>query len=478
MIKKIFTTFYLTIALVASVIAQPGSVDTTFNPGSGTNDFVKTTSIQSDGKIIIGGNFTQINALPVNRIARLNADGSVDNLFNVGSGANEQVYSTSIQNDGKIIIGGKFTSYNGISRYRIARLNVDGTLDSTFNPASTNSYGNNDQVLHTSIQSDGKILVCGLFTDYSGYPWLNFCRLNSDGSLDNTFQNGITSYTGIYFSSIQSDGKIIIGGSASNYNGTPINRLARLFADGSLDTTFHAASEINMTYSVNCSLIQNDGKIIIGGDFSYTNGVTTKKIARLNTDGSLDTTFNPGTGADNTINRISIQNDGKIIISGFFTSYNGTLSKSIARLNNDGSIDTDFNPGNGNGNGAAQNTWVLCTAIQSDGKIIVGGNFNYFNGTGRNGIARLQNDFTLDLKSEDNNINLFPNPTQGMFIVQFGEITNATVNIYDCKGQLLSQQKNVNEKSLKFDLSNYANGLYILELIQKSNSKRFKISKQ
>ncbi|MFN7847392.1 MAG: T9SS type A sorting domain-containing protein [Bacteroidota bacterium] len=480
--KKIFCFSIVLITIAITLFAQPGSVDIYFNPGSGINNPVTGVFeldcilIQSDGKIIIGGFFSTFNGAPARCIARLNSNGSLDNTFMQGTGANNAIACASMQSDGKIIIGGLFTNFNGSNRYRIARLNVNGTLDSTFNPGSTNSFGNNDVVRHTSIQSDGKVIVCGRFTDYSGYPSINFCRLNSDGSFDHTFQNGTVVNSGINISSIQSDGKIIIGGSVTNYNGTPINRLARLFADGSLDTTFNVATEINMTYSVNCSLIQNDGKIIIGGDFSYTNGITAQHIARLNTDGSLDTTFNPGTGADNVITKISTQSDGKILISGYFTSYNGIARKSIARLNADGSIDTTFSPGTGTG--TAQNTWVYCTAIQSDGKIIVGGNFNSFNGTARNGVARLQNDITLDLKSEDNNINLFPNPTQGMFTMQFGEIIDATVNIYNCTGQLISKQKNMSENSLEINLSDQPNGLYIVEVIQKSNSKRFKISKQ
>ena len=134
--KKIFTT---TIALLAFITyAQPGTIDLTFNPtdvgfgsGFGTNNVVLTTSIQSDGKIIIGGWFTSYNGIARNRIARLNTDGTLDATFNPGTGANSAVYTTSIQSDGKIIIGGNFTSYNGTGRNRIARINGNNVLNTS-----------------------------------------------------------------------------------------------------------------------------------------------------------------------------------------------------------------------------------------------------------------------------------------------------------------------------------------------------------
>ena len=111
------------------ISAQPGALDLSFNStdqgfgfGDGANSIVSTTAIQADGKIIIGGYFTSYNGTGRNRIARLNTDGSLDATFNPGTGADNIVYTTAIQADGKIIIGGVFTSYNGTGRNRIARV--------------------------------------------------------------------------------------------------------------------------------------------------------------------------------------------------------------------------------------------------------------------------------------------------------------------------------------------------------------------
>jgi uncharacterized delta-60 repeat protein len=361
-----------------------GSLDTSFDPGSGASDVVYASSIQPDGKIIIGGNLTSYNGTSRNHIARLNTDGSLDTSFDPGSGANDTVYIISIQSDGKIIIGGNLTSYNGTSRNTIARLNADGSLDTSFDPGS----GATHTVQTTSIQSDGKIIIGGYFTSYNGTSLNHIARLNADGSLDTSFNTGSGANTSVATSFIQPDGKIIIGGGFTSYNGTSLNRIARLNADGSLDTSFNAGSGANSI--VYASSIQPDGKIIIGGSFVSYNGTSRTRIARLNADGSLDTSFDPGSGANDAVYTISIQSDGKIIIGGDFTSYNGTSRNTIARLNANGSLDTSFDPGSG-----ATHT-VQTISIQSDGKIIIGGYFTNYNGISRNSIARLNANGSLD----------------------------------------------------------------------------------
>ena len=361
-----------------------GSIDVTFNVGTGANNDILTTAIQSDGKIIIGGRFTSYNGIPMNRIARLHSDGSLDTTFNVGTGVNNDIYTTAIQPDGKIIIGGGFTSYNGTASNRIARLNVDGTLDTSFVVGS----GASNIVRTTSIQSDGKIIIGGRFTAFNGTASNRIARINSDGTLDTSFIVGIGVNNDIYTTSIQSDGKIIIGGNFTSYNGIGRSRIARINSDGTLNTSFVVGSGANNT--VTTTSIQSDGKIIIGGNFTTYYGTVRRHIARLNSDGTLDTSFIVGTGVDNNIYTTSMQSDGKIIIGGNFSSYNGAVKSCIARLNSDGVLDETFNPETG------ANNRVETIVIQSDGKIIIGGYFTSYNGIDRNGIARLNSDGSLD----------------------------------------------------------------------------------
>lgn len=162
--KLYFLGILFLLACCFQAKAQPGAIDLTFNPGTGTNGCVNTSAVQSDGKILIGGHFTSFNGTPRNRIARLNADGTLDPTFNSSTGANGEIYIITLQGDGKIIIGGVFSSYNGVSRNHLARLNADGTLDTTFNPGT----GSNGEVLTTALQNDGKIIIGGDFNSYDG----------------------------------------------------------------------------------------------------------------------------------------------------------------------------------------------------------------------------------------------------------------------------------------------------------------------
>jgi uncharacterized delta-60 repeat protein len=355
-----------------------GDLDLSFNSaGTGANSTVRTTAVQADGKIIFGGDFTSYNGTSRNKIARINADGSLDATFNPGTGADDGVYTTALQADGKILIGGYLTSYNATSRNKIARLNADGSLDTSFNPGT----GAVSRVRTTAVQADGKIIIGGEFTSYNGTSRNYIARLNADGSLDATFNPGTGANNFVSTTALQTDGKIIIGGDFTSYNGTPRNYIARLNTDGSLDTSFNPGTGANINFFT--SAVQSDGKIIIGGNFTSYNGTSRNRIARLNTDGSLDATFNPGTGANHYVYTIALQADGKIIIGGWFTSYNGTTRNRIARLNADGGLDANFNPGTG------VNDEVFTSAVKADGKIIIGGGFNTYNGTSRNYIASI-----------------------------------------------------------------------------------------
>ncbi|MDP1728505.1 MAG: T9SS type A sorting domain-containing protein [Bacteroidota bacterium] len=456
----LFLSMLLFTAFSFYVKAQPGSgsLDATFNPGDGANDLVETTAIQSDGKIIIGGGFNSYNGTTRNRIARINANGSLDTTFNPGTGANLSIYTTAIQSDGKIVIGGDFNTYNGTTKYRIARLNANGTLDATFNQGTGTGAG--DKVVTTAIQSDGKIIIGGSFYAYNGTARKGIARLNANGSLDATFNPGTGVDGTVYTTAIQSDGKIIIGGAFTTYNGTARNYIMRLNADGSLDATFNPGTGANT--SVKTTAIQGDGKIIIGGIFISYNGTARNRIARLNADGSLDATFNPGTGTDGTVYTTVLQSDGKIIVGGGFTSYNGTARNRIARLNANSSLDATFNPGTG------ANTSVYTTAIQSDGKIIIGGWFTSYNGTARNYIARINGGAGVGINESNldkHNFSAYPNPSNGIFQLTFDNMqsSNGELEIYNVSGEKVYTASN-NNRQMQIDLSALAKGIYFVKV--------------
>jgi uncharacterized delta-60 repeat protein len=371
----------------ASALIPAGQKDMSFDTGSGVgaNGTVRSLIIDSTDKILIGGDFTLYNGTARNRIARLNINGSPDTTFNVGEGANNTVRSIFIQPDGKILIGGGFTQYNGTNRNHIARLNSDGSLDTAFNPGT----GANNIVWSVVTDSDGKILIAGQFSEYNGTGRNRIARLNSDGSLDTTFNPGTGANNIVRSVVTDSDGKILIAGQFSEYNGTGRNRIARLNSDGSLDTTFNPGTGANNI--VGSVVTDSDGKILIAGQFSEYNGTGRNRIARLNGDGSLDTNFNPGTGVNgSTVDSVIAYANGKIFIGGSFSSYNGTLRSSIARLNSDGSLDTTFNPS------YSLTGMVFSTATTTDGRILLGGTISSFDQLARGNIVSLTSDGSLD----------------------------------------------------------------------------------
>ena len=376
--------------------AADGAIDPAFNAGGvGPNSDVLAVAMQSDGKIVIGGFFTSYNGDPSasDRVLRLNADGTRDTSFNAGGlGADTTVYALALQADGKILIGGQFTAYNGdaaASNY-VMRLNADGTRDTTFNAGGT---GGNDYEWAFAVQPDGKIVVGGNSFLYNGSPVSGrVMRLNNDGTPDPAFNpGGLGAGGSVSAVALQPDGKIVIGGLFMNYNGDAAANdfVMRLNADGTRDTTFNPAGT-GADKWVKAIALQSDGKIVIGGEFTAYNGDSgvSDKVMRLNADGTRDTSFDAGgAGADAMVESVAVQPDGKIVVGGSFTTYNGDAGASnyVMRLNADGKPDTTFNSG-----GAGASALVYAIAVQSDGKLVIGGQFTGYNGiAGSAHVARL-----------------------------------------------------------------------------------------
>jgi len=370
-----------------------GSLDTDFDPGA--NNSVRAVARQADGKVIVGGDFTTlggggIGTVTRNRLARINPDGTLDNAFDPG--ANGEVNALAIQADGKILVAGKFTTLGGGGtgtrlRNHLGRLNPDGTLDITF------TRGANRAVLALALQADGKILIGGDFTKLAGSPAIarsRIARFNADGTADISFDPGANRM--VRSLAVQLDGKILVGGDFTALGGggtgtTTRKRIGRLNPDGTLDITFNPGAG----GSVRALALQPDGKILAGGDFTTLGGSARNFIGRLNPDGTLDTTFNPG--ANFSVLSLALQTDGKILVAGSFTTLGGggtgTAQRNfIGRLNPNGALDASFDPG--------ANVTVRALAVETDGKILAGGDFTTLGGGGagttpRNFIGRLTN---------------------------------------------------------------------------------------
>lgn len=358
----------------------PGSLDTTFNPGTGPNDYVRCILLQPDGKIIIAGDFTEYNGTVRNHIARLNSDGSLDTSFDPGTGTDDDIYSAALQADGKIIIVGFFTSYNGFIQSGIIRINSDGTPDESFDVGD-----DHNMVSRILIQPDGKIVVAGYFPGGGAIDKEDFARLNPDGTVDDTFDPGYavehtTSGNSVECMLLLSDNKILIAGDFNSYGGIGRDGIARINSDGSLDTTFEIGVLSRQSSGVYCIMPQDTDYIMFGGNFLKT-------IIRCGYDGQDDDSFmleDSGVAFNGTIYSMRPQADGKIICTGVFSTY-GDPWNSVIRLDSNGTPDAGFRP-------ALELAGdVRCSVIQPDGKILIGGHFWVKQGSPQWGIARLNN---------------------------------------------------------------------------------------
>jgi uncharacterized delta-60 repeat protein len=347
---------------------KPGALDPTFaSINAATPYYITQMALQPDGKLLVG--------FP---LARFNPDGSPDASFNPGS-LNAGVAAITVQRDGKILISGSFTTIDNVRKNKIARLNSDGSLDHTFDAGA----GLNDWANAMIEQPDGKILIAGYFNSVNLTSRPGVARLNADGSLDATFQptNGFTCYS----MALQPDGKVLVAG--------PYPGVLRYNSDGSLDNTF----TLNVSYPTYAVVLQPDGKILIGGAFSQVGSAAVYNVARLDANGNLDPSFNPGTGPSSAVNTLALQPDGKVLIAGTFNSVNGVPTSRIARLNSDGSLDPSFNAPGGGGNAS-----IYAIRVQPNGKIIIGGSFTMIgNNFNRSTYARLDGDLFVSWADGD-----------------------------------------------------------------------------
>jgi uncharacterized delta-60 repeat protein len=367
--------------------AQQGKLDNSFNTyddgvnGDGFDNTVRTLAKQVDGSLIVGGDFLNFNGKPLHYLTRLKPDGTVDMSFDSRTGFNGKVYSSLIQSDGKIIVGGSFTSYNGVLVGRLIRLNTDGSYDTTFNTSEAASSGIINQIVQ---QSDGKIVIVGSFTKYNGITVNRVARILTNGNLDTTFLTGLGAPANINSIQIQTDGKIILGGNFIKFNGIDVNKIIRLNPDGSIDATFNIGTGFNQ--DINTLVLQSDGRIIIGGEFTNYNGIEANRIIRLNSDGTIDFGFLSGTGLSNgSVYVIKTDALGNIMLGGSFTDlYNGSEVNRLLFLDVNGNIKTNFDTGSGPASAS-----VLALNNSADGSWFIGGSFSVFDSQNQGRLAKI-----------------------------------------------------------------------------------------
>ncbi|HCA06696.1 T9SS type A sorting domain-containing protein [Chryseobacterium sp.] len=477
--KRILSVLAIFSLASTSVSAQDGSLDLNFfNNGHGAHDPVYKILVAPDNKIYLSGSFLNIsnNTPPVSRVARLNEDGTIDNTFNVGAATNtgSGVSNISLQHDGKLLITADFTPFSSIEGMR--RFNADGSLDPTFNMGDIINSG------PTSVipLPNSKIIIGGSFTQVGGSGKNRLARLLPDGNIDNTFNIGSGANGTVSLVKVQSDGKIIVGGQFSSFNGVDKKRLVRLNPDGSIDNTFVTGDGPNATGGMRSSFIQPDGKIVICGTFTTFSGLNRNGVVRLNTDGSVDSTFSIGTGPKKNsgtapeINSVTVQSDGKIVLVGYFDTFNNIARRTIVRLNPNGSVDTSFiSPGatydvatGGSDNGR------LHTVAMHKNRILLGGYFVSYGGVQRGYFARLNNT-SLTLSTQEQPASsastiVSPNPArESVKIKSNAEI--AKIQILSPEGRLVLE-KDAQSKETEINIKSLTAGSYMIKLMKKNGS--------
>ena len=407
-------------------IETDGTLDVPFNAGDFSNGRVLASALQPDGKLLIAGPFSKVHGVTRHSIARLDTDGTLDLSFNPGIGSDFGVTGLILQTDGKVIIFGPFDTFGGINRLAgFARLNSNGSLDTGFDPGRGISFdglddGNGNATFPGSVnfavlQADGKIVVTGNFFYVITGPGTNvarscIARFNSDGSFDPTYDPGDgfvytldpTPPSYVTYGTVaarQSSGKIVVQGSFDTFDGHPVPGFVRLNTDGSFDGTFDPGTATDL-FAVTGLFVQANDQIVVFGSFTSFNGVACAGIARLNNSGGLDGGFSTAAfanyGGGPIIETVAQQANGKLIVGGFFHSLGGTVANNVVRLETNGARDASFSATAAGPSGFRMGSVLV---RPSDGKIFLGGYFSTYGGAPRNNMAWANGDGSVDTTS-------------------------------------------------------------------------------
>lgn len=377
-----------------------GTLDNTFDSdgytttdfGTFADDYAKAVCLQPDGKIVVMGSVF-LGSTP--EFARYNTNGSLDNSFGSGgkviSDLSCNPSSAVLQRDGKIAICG-----NSSGTFVIVRYNANGTMDNSFSNDGIATADidpqNTDIGKVLALQQDGKIVVAGYSSDLGYKSNFAVVRVNSNGTLDNSFSSdGITTTTfegsaaidDAHALLIQPDGKILIAGNSGPGSNKDF-ALLRLNTGGTLDNTFSSDAKVTTEGRSNednawAMCLQQNGKILVTGSIGVT-GYKDIALLRYNSDGTPDNSF--GTGGmittkvgskDDVGTAVAVQPDGKIVVAGY--SHNGANNDiALVRYNTDGTLDNFFSlDGKVTKNIANSSDVAYALAIQTDGKILVAG---------------------------------------------------------------------------------------------------------
>ena len=398
--------------LVEPARASSCHVDSSFN--ANVSNRIDSIAIQSDDKIVIGGSFVEVNGQGRENFARLTADGLLDEGF-MDVPVNGDIFAVAVQPlDNKILIAGDFTQVHNTMRNGIARLNIDGSLDDDFNPNvatladdGANEGVNSDANIRAlALQADNHILIGGLFNFVGEQPRNFLARLTPSGATDETFNPFPDAPVRAIL--VDDQQRILIGGDFTSVSSNQRADVVRLNANGVLDDEFNGP-EISISGSPSSTILslaeQTDGKILVGGVFSAVDDGTNEgdfnSIVRLNADGTIDTDFTPPAIEQSfiTVRALEVQANGQILVGGSFDSLDQVeMTNNLARLNANGTLDSDFTPN------VLNNDVFDIAPLNTGDDVLIGGQFTSVSGITHNNIARIGENFESQINFVTNRI--------------------------------------------------------------------------
>ncbi|WBA43713.1 T9SS type A sorting domain-containing protein [Hymenobacter canadensis] len=440
-------------------LLSTGALDTTFPiPVLQTAGRVEDFAQQPDGKLLVVGAFSEINGSTARGLARLLANGSVDAAYTAASTIT-QGYPTEVvlQPDGKALVAGQFSAYNGVPVTSLVRVENSGMRDAGFVSPLTRIAGlNTNSITNLALQPDGGVLVAGNLTvsGSSGPTFRSFQRLLPNGSIDNSFQPPANfSPTALL---VQPDGRIVVG----SYQNPVVQRL---LPNGSTDPSFAAVASGSQSFAINGLRRYPDGRLLVFGYFDQLGGISTSSVARLSATGIPDPTFNAAlAGNIIVLSTAVIQPNNRILVGGTIFSSNAA-SSGLARLLPDGSTDAAFNQPLG------PDDLVLALAVQPDGALLVGGQFSPVGSSQPNyALARLldANVLNAGTSRQAPRTEAWPVPAHDQLHLRLDATSRPEqVALHDALGRVvMSRPVSVNEATLSLDIAALPAGAYVLKV--------------
>ena len=443
-------------------LSSTGAPDLAFAPKLQVPGSVAVLARQPDGKLVLGGNFTELNGQPVHRLARLTAAGTPDAAFMVATGVlPSPVTCLALQPDGKVLAG----TGRGLLRF-----GASGSPDPTF----ATTY----PTTALALQPDGKIMLAGPFNAVapSGSSYGNLVRLTSTGALDpGFFRPNANSVTGTANTStallVQPDGRVVAGGSfrPMGSQSAPIIRVVRYESTGALDPTFNNLSAFTTTAGtstfsnrISALALQADGKILVGGNFGAVDGALRNGVARLTAGGTPDAGFAPSSLLNGAVLSLALQPNGRVLLGGNFTSAGASASLNyVARVLGNGQDDASF------ANTAAPNNQVRALLVQPDGAIVLAGGFTAVAGQPRVGVARITAPNVLAVAAPAAVVArtaAWPVPAHGrLHVAPDASAHPLTVELLDAVGRAVRAQT-ASAPELTLDVEGLPAGVYLLRV--------------